>query len=49
MPDYPQTKHSWTLLSDNIAIKKLDKSSFLHNGTGIPKEFVPYFTSGAPV
>ena len=49
MPSYPQFKHSWTLLSDRIAIKKLDKSSFLHHGTGIPKEFVSHFTSGVPV
>lgn len=49
MSDYPQTKHSWTLLSDSIAIKRMDKSSFLHHGTGVPKEFVPHFTSGAPV
>jgi 5-methylcytosine-specific restriction protein A len=49
MSSYPQIKHSWTLLYDNIAIKKLDKSSFLHHGTGIPKDFVPHFTLGEPV
>lgn len=48
MTSYPQSSHSWTLLSDLIAVKLLDKSSFLHHGTGIPREFVPHFTE-APV
>ncbi|THF74428.1 restriction endonuclease [Cohnella fermenti] len=35
--------NSWVVTSATIAIKELDKSSFLHNGTGIPKEIRFYF------
>jgi len=41
--DYPFETHSWTLISDTVAIKKLDKSSFLHHGSGIPFELRPFF------
>jgi 5-methylcytosine-specific restriction protein A len=38
------SKYSWTIYpSKNILIKKMDKSTFLHHGTGIPKEFKKYF------
>lgn len=40
---YPITSHSWTILSDAVAEKKLDLSAFAHNGTGIPKEIVSFF------
>jgi len=32
------TAYSWTIEGVNIATKVLDKSAFLHRGTGIPKE-----------
>jgi 5-methylcytosine-specific restriction enzyme A len=41
--EFPITSHSWTVLSENIAIKKLDKSAFLHHGTGIPNEIRSFF------
>lgn len=34
---------SWEVLSDLIAFKGLDKSVFIHNGTGIPKEVRNFF------
>ena len=41
--NYPLTQYSWTLLSDSIALKRLDKSSFLHHGSGIPSAFKTFF------
>ena len=41
--EYPFLAHSWIVLSDQIAVKKMDKSSFLHHGTGIPKEICEFF------
>ena len=41
--EFPITSHSWTVLSESIAIKQLDKSAFLHHGTGIPHEIRPFF------
>lgn len=40
---YPVTSYSWTLLSENKAVKHLDKSAFLHHGTAIPKEIATFF------
>ncbi|MCG8533420.1 MAG: hypothetical protein MI749_22585, partial [Desulfovibrionales bacterium] len=40
---YPITSHSWILLSDSVAEKKLDISSFDHRGSGIPKDILPFF------
>ena len=40
---FPIRSFSWEILSDRIAIKHLDESAFLHNGTGIPKEICPFF------
>ncbi len=38
------SKYSWTIYPEkNLFIKKMDKSTFLHHGTGIPKEFKSYF------
>ncbi|QHE63899.1 hypothetical protein FHE72_20400 [Rossellomorea vietnamensis] len=36
---------SWEVLSDLIAFKGLDKSVFIHNGTGIPKEIRNFFNA----
>ena len=35
--------YSWTILTDNIAFKKLDKSVFIHNSTGVPINVRKYF------
>ncbi len=40
---FPIISHSWKILSNSIAIKYLDKSAFLHHGTGIPSEIRPFF------
>ncbi|MED0986682.1 hypothetical protein [Bacillus paramycoides] len=37
------SKHSWTLKSNNIAIKKMDKSPFINNETGIPIDIRAFF------
>ncbi len=34
---------SWTMLNNNTAYKKFDKSLFLHNGTGIPIDIRSFF------
>lgn len=34
---------SWTLVSDQVALKRLDRSAFYHNGTGVPIEVRPFF------
>ena len=40
---YPVKSYSWTFVSDRIAIKKTDKSCFLHHGTGIPINTTEFF------
>lgn len=40
---YPISSHSWTVYSPTVAKKQLDRSAFLHRGTGVPKEIVFYF------
>jgi len=40
---YPVKAHSWTVYSPDVAVKAMDKSSFLHHGSGIPKEIVFFF------
>ena len=35
--------HSWILVPPEVAIKELDKSAFLHNGTGIPIDMRYFF------
>ncbi|MGX5623680.1 HNH endonuclease [Bacillus cereus] len=37
------SKHSWALKSNNIAMKKMDKSSFINNETGIPIDIRSFF------
>lgn len=39
----PIESYSWTILSPYIFVKKMDKSSFLHHGTGIPNNVKHYF------
>jgi len=40
---YPQTYRSWTVSSPTLATKQMDKSSFLHHGTGVPRDFGFFF------
>ena len=40
------TIDSWVIESNELAIKDLDRSAFLHFGTGIPKEIRSHFISG---
>lgn len=35
--------YSWTVIDDDTAIKHMDKSSFEHHGSGIPKGMVGFF------
>lgn len=35
--------HSWRLISKDTAIKRLDKSAFVHGATGIPKDIRHFF------
>lgn len=41
--EYPYTSYSWKILSDDTAIKHMDKSTFLHHGSGIPKDSTWFF------
>ena len=41
--EFPVISHSWEMLSSSIVIKHLDKSAFLHHGTGVPNEIRPFF------
>lgn len=34
---------SWKVLTDDVAIKNMDKSAFIHKGTGVPKEIAFFF------
>jgi len=41
--NYPYSAYSWDILSEDVAVKHLDKSSFLHHSAVIPKEVAFYF------
>ena len=41
--DFEYSSHSWTIISDTVAEKRMDKSSFKHHGTGIPVDIRPFF------
>ncbi len=41
--NYPLSAYSWNILSDDVAIKHMDKSAFLHHGTAIPREIAFFF------
>gem|GEM_PF-1358412 len=36
---YPLRDHSWTIHSATVAVKRMDKSTFLHRGTAVPQHF----------
>jgi hypothetical protein len=40
---YPVKAFSWEVLTDDVAVKHMDKSVFLHHGSGIPQEIAFYF------
>jgi len=40
---YPIKAYSWEWVSDNKAIKRLDRSAILYNGSGIPKQLFDFF------
>jgi 5-methylcytosine-specific restriction enzyme A len=40
---YPTESYSWTIHSESIAVKRMDRSSFLHSGTGIPHDIKFFF------
>jgi hypothetical protein len=40
---YPFASYSWVMYSPTVAVKEMDKSSFLHHGTGVPKDIAFYF------
>jgi 5-methylcytosine-specific restriction protein A len=42
-PDFTHESHSWTVLSDQVAVKRMDKSSFFHHEMAIPVELRPFF------
>ena len=44
---YPLEAYSWRILSSDVAIKQMDKSSFLHHGSGVPKDLAFYFDAAA--
>ena len=41
--DFEYESYSWKIISNQVAIKRMDKSSFLHHGTGIPIEIRSFF------
>lgn len=41
--NYPFSAYSWDVLSDDVALKHLDRSTFLHRETSVPKEITPFF------
>lgn len=40
---FPYESHSWRILSPSVFIKKMDKSSFMYKGTGIPADIRAFF------
>ncbi len=45
--NFEYESHSWKVVSDQVAVKRMDRSSFLHHGTGIPVAIRPFFTIDA--
>ncbi len=40
---FPVSSHSWDILSEGVADKKMDRSSFLHHGAGVPADITRFF------
>ncbi|KHK03927.1 HNH endonuclease [Desulfovibrio sp. TomC] len=43
MAIYPLIVHSWTVFSDIVAVKTMDRSAFIHHGTAVPRELISFF------
>jgi 5-methylcytosine-specific restriction enzyme A len=41
--EFPFSSYSWIMYSAAVAVKQMDKSAFLHGGTGVPKEILFFF------
>lgn len=41
--NYPYSAYSWDVLSEDVALKHMDRSSFLHREVSIPREIAPFF------
>ena len=41
-----ESHFSWDIISKTTAVKQLDRSAFVHRGTGIPAEIVWFFDIG---
>lgn len=44
---FPFSQDSWKISSHQTCFKQMDKSSFVHNGTGIPKQLTFFFGTNA--
>ena len=42
--NYPYSAYSWDVMSEDVAIKHMDKSTFLHHEISIPREIVSFFS-----
>lgn len=42
-PAILRESHSWRILSDNVAVKRMDRSSFIHHEMAIPVGIRPFF------
>jgi len=40
---FPYSSYSWEVHSPTVAVKQMDKSAFLHHGTGVPREITFFF------
>lgn len=43
---YPIEASSWTIYSPSVFVKEMDRSSFIHHGSGVPKEIRQFFGVG---
>ena len=41
--EYPFSSYSWIVYSPSVAVKEMDKSAFLHHGTGVPRDVAFFF------
>jgi hypothetical protein len=40
---YPILRDSWTIYSNNVFVKLMDKTALLHNKSSLPKDIVPFW------
>ncbi len=41
--NYPSSAYSWDVLSEDVALKHMDRSTFLHREMSVPREIVSFF------